>query len=420
MRRLKEAVVLAIICALVIELTAAAFGWWQSGRIVYFRPAATPTKTPAVPVAGGYNFRLHPYFGFAGPYSARLPSAYYTNSLGFQQREPIAVPFSPEADDFGVGVFGGSVAEHLVLAPIGGLQLRDALQQTRSLAGKRVVVINLAQGSEKQPQQLIELSYLLALGQRFDLVVNVDGFNEFALGYGNFLYGMHFALPAGQIMGPLAETASPTEGFGEYQRATYRLWEAREALESYTDRQRAARSGIEYAYMTIMMHYYGGMAARLAGQLSSTGLRGPDWERHRYAVGIDIPPGPEENLFESIFELWLRSSDQMRALAQANGAAYVHVVQPNQYFSAHSFSPGERIVALNLPPNHPYVVGVMAGYQLVQDRKEILREHGIKSGIDIFDDLSVPVYSGNCCHYDKAGETAFAEFVAAIVSQVMK
>ena len=39
----------------------------------------------------------------------------------------------------------------------------------------------VAAGGYKQPQQFLALAYLLAQGTYFDLVINVDGFNELAL-----------------------------------------------------------------------------------------------------------------------------------------------------------------------------------------------------------------------------------------------
>jgi len=48
----------------------------------------------------------------------------------------------------------------------------------------------------KQPQQLLVLSYFLSIGQPFDMVMNIDGFNEVALGGINDRYGWTFRCPA--------------------------------------------------------------------------------------------------------------------------------------------------------------------------------------------------------------------------------
>jgi hypothetical protein len=69
-----------------------------------------------------------------------------------------------------------------------------------------------------------------------------------------------------------------------------------------------------------------------------------------------------------LFDLWLRSAQEMRLLAEARGAGFLHVVQPNQYYSKHSFSQRERAVALSLPPEHEYRRGVEMGYALLAAR----------------------------------------------------
>ncbi|MGW8179457.1 MAG: hypothetical protein ACWGQW_11965, partial [bacterium] len=79
--------------------------------------------------------------------------------------------------------------EHLLVALLGGsfaVELRNEAGVTlvESLAqasGKKVRLAGLGLGGYKQPQQLMVLSYILSLGAEFDLVLNIDGFNEIAL-----------------------------------------------------------------------------------------------------------------------------------------------------------------------------------------------------------------------------------------------
>src|SRR6185295_15210675 len=49
------------------------------------------------------------------------------------------------------------------------------------LRNRRVYVRSFALGGFKQPQMLGALAYLMALGERFDVVVELDGFNDVAL-----------------------------------------------------------------------------------------------------------------------------------------------------------------------------------------------------------------------------------------------
>ena len=45
-------------------------------------------------------------------------------------------------------------------------------------ANQEIVLLNTAVGGYKQPQPLMVVSYLLALGAHFDAVINIDGFND--------------------------------------------------------------------------------------------------------------------------------------------------------------------------------------------------------------------------------------------------
>ena len=55
----------------------------------------------------------------------------------------------------------------------------------------------------KQPQQLLVLSYFLSIGQTFDLVVNIDGFNEVALSSLNHQRGLDISMPSAMHLDPL-------------------------------------------------------------------------------------------------------------------------------------------------------------------------------------------------------------------------
>ena len=74
---------------------------------------------------------------------------------------------------------GGSVA--CLFALNGTRRLEVELAKDTRFAHKELVFVNLALGGYKQPQQLMTLAYLLSLGAEFDLILNIDGFNEVAL-----------------------------------------------------------------------------------------------------------------------------------------------------------------------------------------------------------------------------------------------
>jgi hypothetical protein len=120
---------------------------------------------------------------------------------------------------------------------------------------------------------------------------------------------------------------------------------------------------------------------------------------------------PDAQVFPALFDLWLRSSQQMRVLTEAQKGRYLHVVQPNQYHTKHIFSPRERAIALG-PQEIGYRQGVERGYALLMERSALLQANGIVSAIALFDDVPDEVYADSCCHYTARGETLFAEFIA--------
>ncbi|MEM6794047.1 MAG: SDR family NAD(P)-dependent oxidoreductase, partial [Acidobacteriota bacterium] len=125
---------------------------------------------------------MHPFLGYVRDPNFEDP-LFAMNPLGLYASRP-ALPTGEaargepgEADLVSVGIFGGSVAVGLARAP----SLVAELRRSPALAGKRLWIRIFALGGYKQPQQLIALNYALALGEKLDIVINLDGFNDIAL-----------------------------------------------------------------------------------------------------------------------------------------------------------------------------------------------------------------------------------------------
>lgn len=129
------------------------------------------------------SYVLHPYLGFVadddtttGP-TAHSQGQLVRTDLGFFRRTDTVVPTT--ADPIRIGIFGGSVA--FMFGMVAEQVLARAVAASPEAASREVVVENFALPGHKQPQQLFTLLYLLLLGRRFDVVVNLDGFNELVL-----------------------------------------------------------------------------------------------------------------------------------------------------------------------------------------------------------------------------------------------
>jgi hypothetical protein len=104
------------------------------------------------------------------------------------------------------------------------------LERLDRFRGKEIVILSLATGGYKQPQQLMALTYLLALGAHFDLVINVDGFNEVALPAAeNVPQGYSPYYPRGWQLqvGPLDMEQRKLVGRISYQRDRRAAWAKR-------------------------------------------------------------------------------------------------------------------------------------------------------------------------------------------------
>jgi hypothetical protein len=405
-------------CLAAVELAGVAYFYWSTGRLIYLGRGSAAAVEPAPPVPEKrIRHRLHPYFGFAGPYDQQVGSL-YTNNLGFLQREPVTIPFTPSANDVVVAVFGGSVAEKLVIGDAGGLPLREALQRRPIMAGKNVVLLNLAQGAAKQPQQLLTLAYLLGLGQRIDLVINIDGFNEFTMAYENHRLGLDPALPAAQMMVPLLMEIADAPSSGRYYELVARMLSSREAVARSSQALRSVRTGIGLVTAYVRATWSRKTYSKAVREYSTLMMDSRNWFALRERVGLDVPVRiPDAQIFPALFDLWLRSSQQMRILTEAQKGHYLHVIQPNQFYSKHPFTPREREIALSQQEAAGYRQGVERGYALLAARDAILQSNAIVSGVALFDDVADEVYSDNCCHYTGKGETLLAEFVAARAEQ---
>jgi len=277
---------------LIVEIGGAVYFFAQHRHVVYLNDAAPPAAAPAA-AETEYKQRFHSYFGIAGPYSATFQTnvgVRYTNSLGFFQREPLTLPVARKDNDFIVGIFGGSVAANLVQTPRGGLSIDEALRKLPALRDRHVVVINMAQGSGKEPQQLIELAYLLALGQSLDPAIVVDGFNELALGLERWQNALDPILPSGLIIGALAQEMIPAgTASADYYEVAYRVSTAKRDLARHEADAKAARTGIGYLVDRALATLDQMTLRKYLDQYNKAINGSGDLNARRRMLGLDMP-----------------------------------------------------------------------------------------------------------------------------------
>lgn len=432
-RAAKVVAVNLVLLTALLELAGVGVFFWREGRLFYLRGAGngvTPVLGVEDPpaVEGSPDTQLHPVLGFT--FRPGLPvtrvatrrrldamvgvdalpawAALSANNFGFFSEHDY--PYEPSDDAFLVGIFGGSVAQWLALQ--GGPVLSEKLRGLPGLDGRRVEVLNFAQASFKQPQQLQLLAYFLSCGQRLDYVINIDGFNEVALALRNVEREVHPSLPTSQKLLPLVALTEGTALDLEGIEALARARRSRARLAARERSSRRARLAGPWLVLELLRlrAARSHVAASLALEASPGGAATRAIHVNRWAAGED----PEEAL-DWISSLWLRSSALSSGLLREQGVPYLHVLQPNRHVSQKTLTAEER----RLGASSPYAEDARRGYRRLLEELPALRarEVNVVSAVELFDATTETVYADNCCHFNQAGNEMLADFIG---EQILK
>ena len=392
---------------------AVAVGWYYTQRHALFYTAPATVPAPLVETARGELSAdvLHPYFGPIHRPGIRPE----TNNIGFGSKQ--AFPYKRASDrEFLIGIFGGSVAR--AFCDRGTPRLIATLRDHASFAGRDLVPLCFSHEGYKQPQQLLVLAYFLSLGQQFDLVINIDGFNEVALGSRNQERGRDLSMPSPIHIDPLLnlidrETMTPARVYSLARISAYK-----ERLNSLAAAMRRARfAAVHFAldryYVFTMNRYQQEVAAFDALPTN------PPTASVLLLTPPVKPRGTADVVYEDVAAGWAAASSLMHDLLAARGVAYLHVLQPNQYFTRRTFSPPEARVALN--ENQPFKRVVEMGYPALRRATESLaaREE-LLDATTAFDGETAAVYEDDCCHYNDRGNAVLAEQVARRILEMKR
>ena len=422
MRVVARIITSVIAFALCAELIALAAYYVETGGLFYTHrqsyddPLATPGDRLVV------RELVHPYFGFTHapgtPFqipeslrdSAAPPPRPVTNNFGFVS--PHAYPFRKTRDNqIVVGLFGGSVG--LWFCEIGAPRLVAALARDAYFRDKEVVPLCFSHEGYKQPQQALVLAYFLSIGQAFDVVVNIDGFNDLALAALNTERGLDSSMPSVQHMEPLVGLIDQSALTPDKLASLAAIVEGRRRLTALIARLRSTRIAAVHFVLDRMYRRALDRYTRELGRFSNLPSNPPENTLVQMAPDTSAPGAAP---LSSIAARWTAGSLLMRDLLAARGAAYFHFLQPNQYRTRRRFSEAEAAVALN--DASPYKHSIEQGYPVMLAAAGAqLTPNGVAffDATRIFDDEPAPVYMDNCCHYTLVGNHRLAEFVAASI-----
>lgn len=402
---------------------------YQHGWVFYADPYRPTYELIREETSGGLtSIGLHPYFGpthrpgipFDVAENLREPTAPgqtpappdATNNFGFTSR--FNYPVARNSDkQFFIGIFGGSVGAWF--CELGTRRLVEDLSRAPAFAGKEIVPLCFSHEGYKQPQQLLVLSYFLSIGQAFDAVVNIDGFNEVALSPLNEAAGYDISMPSVMHLQPLVNLVNQATLTPEKIDTLAAITHDRQRLNRVTRRLNRTRSA---ALFFVLDRYHAYLQRRYdADRLRFEQLPSNPPADSVIQVTPPLKARPDGELFRDVTSNWVAASVAMQKLLAGRSVRYVHVLQPNQYFTTRRFSDEEaRTALLKASPFRP---GVEQGYPLLV--KAIASGALSGQGVHVFDATHVfdkepaPVYVDNCCHYTVLGNHLLADFIAKAI-----
>ena len=331
--------------------------------------------------AGKQRGISHPFYGFN---HNRASSELNAMPLQLRQEDTVVI-----------GLLGGSVAQDV--QPFLQFALNRWFAANR--LPRRAVVLSLAIGGAKQPQQTMIMVNNLLLGGEFDLIVNLDGFNEMVFSGENFGNGVSpfFSGRWHNRVGLTRADILRAGRIGVLRREQARLAAAGET----SPLRRSALFGLAHRWRQERI------AAEIIQRNHALAAVEPAYSLERHGPRRWLTA--EDAVFAATARLWYRGSVALARLAELAGAEYYHFLQPNQYVpGSKPLSPEERKVAY--APEGPYKFPVERGYPRLTEFSQALQNRGINyfDLTAIFADHPETLYKDDCCHFNYRGRGLLA------------
>lgn len=349
------------------------------------------------------GLRLHPLLGWVSTNSS--PGF---NAAGF--RDSHEYPYAAKPNEFIVGVFGGSVAANFWSYNLAFRKFQIALKALRpELADQTIVLLNFAKEAYRQPQQIAAFNYFTLQGQKFDLVININGYNELTSAWFNLKSGTDIALPSVNLM-------------MEFARLT-----TADAISASTASRLLAKQLNERAYQQSLASLWLLTLATSKAlpllTMDSTNNAADSFSYIQDENLLFIPTGhvqqDKEVIAEAYTQYQIQSSVLMAAAVQATGASYLEILQPNQYVSTNrKFSESEREIAIFEPT--PYDGVIDTAYRALRERSKQppLSNHFVDASF-VLDDIEEHAYADNCCHLTIRGRELLSRDIAKHAAQLL-
>ena len=340
------------------------------------------------------GLRLHPLFAWA---SAPQTPGY--NNHGFLSDHDY--PYRPRGNEFVVGVLGGSVAVNFWLRNREtGLFQKHIRNFVPELADRNIVLLNLSKEAYRQPQQLAVLQQLTLSGQKFNLLINIEGYNEITSGWANRTLGVDLSFPSANLLFEFARLTR-SDGLGV---------SSAHMLTKRDIQTRAFEQDLATAWLGLM-------ALSKLVELSGKESAATDDNAYSSAGNLLLIPLGKANEDQAAFldeftQYWQTASALTRLVAEASGAIYLQVLQPNQYVETKRHFTVDELENAFVDGN-AYDGLVNSAY--IRIREALKRIEFPESYVDAsfaLDGIRETVYADNCCHMNNLGRDALSRFIA--------
>jgi len=349
--------------------------------------------------------QLHPYLGFVERSA---------NNLGFDSS--VDYPYTKRNEsEYLVGIFGGSVANLFNEHEERTQDLEKILQEyfsKNSPGEKKIKFLNFALAVYKQPQQLFALNYALALGQHFDAVINIDGFNEVLGAAKNLEYGIEPSAPSVVITAGLTSLAN--KDYSTDLELTLAIVDSKKKMRRAQTEASECRLASCYTYMQTKQNYY------MKTYSNYINKKIGNHENHQSNESSLVYIGKLESSTDTamkehqIVSIWENSFLIMHQILKTRDIPFFSFIQPNQYYqTARAMSAEEKAIAILDNENSEFQTYIPSGYAQMTAEASKLRERGIQiyDATHIFDSYPQTIYVDNCCHYNDTGNQILAEYI---------
>ncbi len=382
------------------EIIAASVAWEREAADIDIKKSAQKSYRTEI---------LHPYMGFVVDFhdDACPDIGFCDDRMRGYQPLLMGRDFLEAAPDRAiVAVTGGSFAYGVANNSTTG-KIEEALASIPELQGKQIFVYTLAMGGFKQPQQLFALQYYLTMGAHFDMIINIDGFNEIVLPQvENLPFGTNPFFP--RVWHTRVRSGMENYQAKMIQSTKFYLSMERANLAKTTNRDITRRSAVRGLIWKLQdRSLQKGIAEAETAYLAAAKSK-PIISSRMITAGTNFPRDDEQWVLTQLAEFWRRSSEMMSEVAKAHDIPYYHFLQPNQYVdNSKPMGQEERAAAFlegsSITP--PYAAAARKGYPHLISSGQTLHRFGVayRDLTMMFSDNEEVLYRDACCHLNTRG-----------------